>query len=43
MNVKCETSREEFEKIRSIAKAYEEVDYHKGELLTGGNTYVFVQ
>lgn len=43
VNVKCETSREEFEKIRSIAKAYEEVDYHKGELLTGGNTYVFVQ
>lgn len=43
VNVKSELSNTDFLTIKNTSEKYQKVDYHKGEIVTGGNIYVFVQ
>lgn len=43
VNVKSELPAKDFQIIKETSKKYQKVDYHKGEIVTGGNVYVFVQ
>lgn len=43
VNVKPELSNADFLTIKTTSEKYQSVDYHKGEIVTGGNLYVFVQ
>ena len=36
-------SAKDFKTIKTTSEKYQKVDYHKGEIVTGGNVYVFVQ
>lgn len=43
VTVKPELSNTNFQTIKAISEKYQKVDYHKGEIVTGNNVYVFVQ
>ena len=43
VNIKPELSNTDFQTIKAISEKYQKVDYHKGEIVTGNNVYVFVQ
>lgn len=43
VTVKPELSNTDFQTIKAISEKYQKVDYHKGEIVTGNNVYVFVQ
>ena len=43
VNVKPELSNTDFLTIKNTSEKYQKVDYYKGEIVTGGNVYVFVQ
>ena len=43
VNVKSELPAKDFQIIKETSEKYQKVDYHKGEIVTGGNVYVFVQ
>ena len=43
VTVKSELTGEQYNLIKATSEKYAKVDYHKGEIVQGGNLYVFVQ
>lgn len=43
VNINHTLSIKDYQTIKTISEKYQSVDYHKGEIVTGGNVYVFVQ
>jgi hypothetical protein len=43
VTVKSELTDEQYKLVKATSEKYQKVDYHKGEIVSGGNLYVFVQ
>ena len=43
VTVKSELTDEQYKLVKTTSEKYQKVDYHKGEIVSGGNLYVFVQ